>query len=129
MIITIVPASPNLIQTFYLGHPVVSDHTDPGVASSLIAVFGHMVGVFQSVKSLPFQKYDEFQTLTKVLEKMDTMADHTDCPKESCLWPNLHSRVDLIKNGTWDENTKFKSNHKRIMINTRRAKAKEAEMR
>ena len=96
--------------------------------TDIYKVFGQMVGVLQSVNSLPFQRYDKFQTLMGVLEKMSVMADHTECPKESCLWPNLHSKVDLIKTGTWDENTKLKSNHERSMINyTRQAKATEAE--
>ena len=38
LITLIVPDSPNLIQAVYLGHPVVDDHSGPGVAQNLIAV-------------------------------------------------------------------------------------------
>ena len=38
LITLIVPDSPNLIQAVYLGHPVVDDHSGPGVAQNLIGV-------------------------------------------------------------------------------------------
>ena len=83
-----------------------------------------------SVNSLPFQRFDKFHTLLKVLENMSngSISDHSKCLKDQCLWPNLHQRIALIVQGSWDSITKLKSNHESSIINyTRQAKSKEAD--
>ena len=98
--------------------------------TDIYKVFGQIDGVLQSVNSLPFQRYDKFHTLLKVLENMGngSISDHSKCLKDQCLWPNLHQREALIVQGSWDNNTKLKSNHESSMFNyTRQAKSKEAE--
>ena len=98
--------------------------------TDIYKVFGQIVGVLQSVNSLPFQRYDRFINLLKVLESMSngSIADHSKCFRDNCLWPNLHHREPSIVQGAWDNNTKLKSNHETSIINyTRQAKIKESE--
>ena len=61
-------------------------------------VFGQIVGVLQSVNSLPFQYYDRFINLLKVLESMSSgsISDYSKCCRDNCLWPNLYQREPLI---------------------------------
>ena len=57
-----------------------------------------------------------------------SITDHSKCQKDQCLWPTLHKREVMIKQGSWDTSTKLKSSHESSMVNfTRKAKAKEAE--
>ena len=99
--------------------------------TDIYKVFGQIVGVLQSVNSLPFQRYDQFQTLLKVLEEMcsgESVSDHSKCQTDKCLWPKLHSKMSFIVDGSWDGNIKLQSNHEGSMMNyTRQAKVIEAE--
>ena len=89
-------------------------------------MFRQIVGVLQSVNSLPFQRYDQFQTLLKVLEEMcsgESVSDHSKCQTDKCLWPKLHSKMSFIVDGSWDGNIKLQSNHEGSLMNyTRQAK-------
>ena len=55
------------------------------------------------MNKLPYQRYDEFVSVVKSLETMKiTLNDHSKCKnndKAKCLWPKLHSNIDLIKSG------------------------------
>ena len=55
------------------------------------------------MNKLPYQHYDEFVSVVKSLETMKiTLNDHSKCKnndKAKCLWPKLHSNIDLIKSG------------------------------
>ena len=64
--------------------------------ADLYDMFGCLSNVCQKVDLLPFERYDEVQSLIKTINKMYKTMEHSDCNVNDCKWKRYHADLTAM---------------------------------
>ena len=64
--------------------------------ADLYNVFGCLTNVCQKVNLLPFERFDQVQSVVKTVNKMYETIDHSNCSVDECKWERYHNDLHAM---------------------------------